>query len=213
MNADSYIMVLRQADDRWRLRLGVVLDGEMRPIEMHNVTDLQGAVERLMGVCETLTRLEQLTSDRDLLPLLSRVGIDGLATQAARAAVGWGIVMFRANARGPLWFACLGHEAQLNRNEWAAAAAGEDEAHALGGIRVESTCSAIEWRRDMVHTVNTRDEEGGLMCNASKLRRNQDRPHQSMIQHERNEEWRNSEWPSLWAEALKRATVVKNSAK
>lgn len=213
MNADSYIMALKQADDRWRLRLGVVLDGESRPIEMHNVADLQGGVERLMDVCETLTTLEQLTSDRDLLPLLSRVGIDGLVSQATRAGVGWGIVMFRANARGALWFACLGHEAQLDRNEWAAASAGEDEAHALGGLRVEATCSAIEWRRDMLHTVNTRDENGDLVCNSSKIRRNQNRTHNSVLQHERNIAWRESEWPALWAEALKRATVAKNSAK
>lgn len=199
VRGDSYLMLMKRADDQWMARLGFKVDDEWTPLEWRGLTTCREGIESANAIMRSVAEGE-ISSDPERLPLMRALGVDSICRQANRLKDGWGMVIWRMD---DLWFAAIGHEAQLWRNEWAEAAASYDAVQAAGWLRIEQTCNAVVWRRDMLHTVNIRDEEGERVSR-SQTNRNNINHDKNEPQKERDKQWRESPWPERWNRLIRR---------
>ena len=199
MRGDSYIMLMKHADDRWMARLGLKVDDAWEPLEWRDLSTCREGLDSARAILDSL-RPGETSSAPERLPLLGDLGRDSVVRQAERMKDGWGMVVWR---KDDLWFSVIGHEAQLWRGEWAEGAASHDAVQAVGWLRIETTCNAVEWRRDMLHTVNIRDEDGERVSR-SQTNRNNINHDKNEPQKERDRQWRNSPWPERWDRLIRR---------
>ena len=199
MRSDSYLMLMKRDEDHWMARLGFKVDDTWEPLEWRNLSTCREGIESANAIMRSVAEGE-ITSDPERLPLMRALAVDSVCRQASRLKDGWGMVIWRY---GDLWFTAIGHEAQLWRNEWAEAAASQDAVQAVGWLRIEQTCNSVEWRRDMLHTVNIRDEDGERVSR-SQTNRNNIQHDKNQPQKQRDERWRNSPWPERWDRLIRR---------
>lgn len=156
-------MLIRRTDD-WMARAGLVINGEWQPAE-HYTDNAQDALTAVSKWVEKASSEEGCDSDQGWLPLISRDALckSALLRKAELLDPKWGIVIF-GNPESQRWFACCGFDDQLlNKNEWAVAEAHEDLALALGHLKVRNAQERFEWRKEMVHSTNQRDDSGNII--------------------------------------------------
>jgi hypothetical protein len=161
--ADSYVRVIR-LDDQWAVRYAVLVESEngniMQPLEWFG-EDLSHGIELVEQAAWGLIENDMSISDRASFPMLDKLSHEVLVRQCNKLKVGWAIQVFRS-PQYPAWFALAGHDGMLEKGTLFSRAAGNDDmAIAIGELKVERACEAVEYHKSMKeHYIIPRDENG-----------------------------------------------------
>mgnify|MGYP003634851868 CR=1 FL=1 len=197
--SDSYIMLIRRTDD-WMARAGLVLNGVPQSVE-HYSDDPKVALDAVSKWIETASNRDDCDSDMNWIPLISQDSLckSAILRKAEKLNPKWGIIVF-GNPDSQRWFALCGFDDQiLNRGDWAAAEAHEDLALALAGLKVVIAQERFEWKKDMAHSTNQRDDDGNIIKHGINTVRGKARAevgklrtlrHQTFDATERGEKWK-----------------------
>lgn len=150
----TYLQTMRN-ETTWTVRLG--LKG------LYNAwTPLQWEGDDLTTGIHAVCKAALTMSDDDTLDTLYMLGLDldTFLAKSEEVAVNWGLTVFKAQG---YWFGLLGYREQYADGEWATAAADESIHAAVGQLDPAKTCTAIPWRRDMVHRIQPRNANGKMM--------------------------------------------------
>ena len=195
MTADSYLMLLRDKNDNWMARGALTFNGDLTPVE-HTASEPLKAITAVVKWMEKSKK--NCESHPDYIPMISHDGIclNAFLRKAHLLDLGWGICLF-GSAQAERWFAVVGHDEHLLLSGgFAGAMADADAALAVGGLEVEFAQSRIEYKREMVHSVNPRDEDGNL------IRHNTDRNKRRRIKQQEmaspRKAWGKTEEASQW---------------
>lgn len=150
----TYLQTMRN-ETTWTVRLGLKgLYNTWTPFQWEG-DDLTTGIH---AVCKAALTM----SDDDTLDSLYMLGLnlDTFLAKSAECAVNWGLTVFKAQG---YWFGLLGYREQYADGEWATASADESIHAAVGQLDPAKTCTAIPWRRDMVHRIQPRNANGKMM--------------------------------------------------
>jgi len=170
MTADSYLMLLRDKNDKWMARGALSFDGQLTPVE-HTADEPIKAIKAVVKWMEKVKK--DSDSNPDYIPMISHDGIclNAFVRKAHMLELGWGICLF-GSVQAKRWIAVVGHdEHMLLTGGFAGAMADFDAAMAVGGLEVEFAQARIEYKREMKHSVNPRDDDGNLIRSNTEVRK------------------------------------------
>ena len=151
----TYLQTMRN-DNTWTVRLGIRgLYDSWQPFQWEG-EDLATGIH---AVCKAALNWDEEDDSLDALYMLG-LDLDTFLAKSDEVAVNWGLTVFYAQ---DLWFGLLGYREQYADGEWATAAADESIHAAVGQLDPAKTCTAIPWRRDMVHRIQPRNADGKMM--------------------------------------------------
>lgn len=158
--SDSYLMVFKE-EDGWMVRAGFMFDGVMQPVEFHgNNEELEVGLNVMISTVNELSELDNFQSHTSWIPMrLDNLSQRTLVNKCSELIPNWGIVLFAA-VDDKRWIAVTGYREQLDDREFAVAEADRDLNVAIGCLKVKNATEAFEWKKDMVHRVNARNEDG-----------------------------------------------------
>lgn len=160
---DSYFMVIKEGTE-WRLRYGIMMNSEWQPIEWTG-SDLSYGIDIVTDAAFRFAEMQECTSDMNNLPVFDKLEKALLIKKCNISADNWGIVVFQINDenyRESLWTCLTGYKEQFLAGEWATAEANNDLGVALTGLKPNLAAEAVVWRKDMVHRINARTEDGEI---------------------------------------------------
>lgn len=162
--ADSYVRVIR-LEDQWVVRYAVLVENAtenmMQPVEWFG-DDLSNGIELAENAAWGLLESGFSISDTNRFPMLDLLAKEVLIRQCNKLKVGWAIQVFRS-PQYPAWFALAGHDDMLNNQAtlFSRASGNDDMAIAIGELRVQRACEAVEYHASMKkHYIIPRDEHG-----------------------------------------------------
>lgn len=162
--ADSYMRVIR-LEDQWAVRYAVLIEEAtqtiMQPIEWFG-EDLSHGIELTENAAWGLIESGISISDTNAFPMHDKLSSEVLIRQCKKLKVGWAIQVFRS-PQYPAWFALAGHDDMLNNQAtmFSRASGNDDMAIAIGELRVQRACEAVEYHKSMKeHYIIPRDENG-----------------------------------------------------
>ena len=151
----TYLQTMRN-ENTWTVRLGIRgLYDSWQPFQWEG-EDLATGIH---AVCKAALNWDEEDDSLDALYMLG-LDLDTFLAKSDEVAVNWGLTVFYAQ---DLWFGLLGYREQYADGEWATAAADESIHAAVGQLDPAKTCTAIPWRRDMVHRIQPRNADGKMM--------------------------------------------------
>lgn len=163
--ADSYMRVIR-LENEWAVRYAVLVEIDdkkiMQPVEWFG-EDLSIGIEMTENAAWGLIESGYSISDRNGFPMHDKLTSEVLIRQCQKLKVGWAIQVFRS-PQYPAWFALAGHDDMLNNHQSTAfsrAAGNDDMAIAIGELKVQRACEAVEYHSSMKqHYIIPRDSNG-----------------------------------------------------
>ena len=161
---DSYLRVIR-LEGEWAVRYAVLFDSDeepyMQPVEWFG-EDLSHGLTIVEDASWSLIESGKSISDPNAFPMLDALSSEVLIRQCKKLKVGWAIQVFRS-PKYPAWFALAGHDDMLNNQAtlFSRAAGNDDMAMAIGELKVQRACEAVEYHKSMKqHYIIPRDENG-----------------------------------------------------
>lgn len=161
---DSYCIILKDGDG-WSIRYGLMFGSEWQPLQWSG-DDLSHGIDIMVDSAFKFQELEDCTSDINSLVTFDKLEKEMLIRKSKLLLDKWGIVVFQMNDieyRTHLWCALTGYKEQLDTGDWATAEANADLAVALGGLDPVKAGTSVIWRRDMVHRISARNDDGEVV--------------------------------------------------
>lgn len=189
---DSYFMIIKEGHE-WRMRYGIQMEGEWQPIEWTG-SDISAGIDIMVDAAFGFAEMDWFTSDMNGMPTFDKLEKTLLMAKCNDMLDNWGIVIFFVSdpyGYKSLWVTLCGYKEQLMAQEWAKAEANQDLATALNGLDPVKAGTSVVWRKDMVHRISARDDDGNI-TKYDLAERERRKP----IERARNKKW--SEMYSTW---------------
>ena len=203
---DSYFMIIKEGEE-WRMRYGIQMEKEWQPLEWTG-SDLSAGIDIMVDAAFGFAEMDGFTSDMNGMPTFDKIEKTVLMAKCNVMLDNWGIVVFYVSdpyGYKPLWVALCGYKEQLMVQEWAKAEANQDFATAINGLDPHMVGTSVVWRKDMIHRISARDDDGNL-SKYDQAERERRKP----IERARNLKWSDiySKWSGakIWREHLNSST-------